>query len=92
MLGAVRIRSAFGSPFSALSGSLPDITRHSQAGEIVSHAVRMQSLGSQRGHRGAGARAVLLQQVAHAESREPLPAVIAEDRVIGRRLAAAFGK
>ena len=50
----------------------------------------MEALGAQGRHAGLGAGAVLLQQLADAESGQPHPAVIAEDRLVGLQLAPAF--
>ena len=61
-------------------------------GRAVSHAVGMKALGTQGRHRGLRAGAVLLQQVADAESGQPGPAVIAEDRLVGLQLAIALGQ
>ena len=58
----------------------------------VPHAVGMEALGAQGRHGGLRASAVLLQQVADAEYSQTCPAVITEDRLVGLRLAAAFGQ
>ena len=58
----------------------------------VPHAVGMETLDAQGRHGGLRASAVLLQQVADAESCQTCPAVITEDRLVGLRLAAAFGQ
>ena len=50
----------------------------------------METLGAQGRHGGLRAGAVLLQQVADAESGQPHPAVIAEDRLVGWQFAPAF--
>ena len=56
----------------------------------VPHAVGMEVFGAQGRDGGLCAGAVLLQQVADAESCQTCPAVVTEDRLIGLRLAAAF--
>jgi hypothetical protein len=52
----------------------------------------MEALGAERRHAGLRAGAVLPQQVADAESGQPHPAVIAEDRLVGLRRAFALGQ
>ena len=61
-------------------------------GRAVPHAVGMEAFATQGRYRGLGAGAVLPQQVADAESGQPHPAVIAEDRLVGLQLATALGQ
>ena len=61
-------------------------------GSAVPHAVGMEALAAQGRQRGLRTGAVLLQQVADAESAQPGSAVIAEDRLVGLQLASAFGQ
>ena len=52
----------------------------------------MEALGAQGRDGGLRVGAVLLRQIADAESCQPGPAVITEDRLVGLQLAAAFGQ
>ena len=58
----------------------------------VPHAVGMEALGAQGRDGGLRTGAVLLEQVTDAESGQPHPAVIAEDRLVGLQLTSALGQ